>query len=258
MSDQTPQQRRQTALLRTVIENIGIEIDDLAVRLGVSVVTVYRDIAKLEAEGVVKLERGTVIPLASSVYEVSSSMRAGLEQEQKASLAPALAGLVGRGATIMVDDSSSVLPGLEMLAENAYLSIVTNSLAVVDRVGKVSNIEIHCVGGKFYPWSNAFYGPKTIDAIREYQADYCIMSEAAIYGENLLSPFDYVSATKRAMIDACRTCILMVDHTKFGRKALIKTGTLGEFDYIITDEDPGAEYRSICDEGNVQLIVTGR
>lgn len=242
--------------MRAVIERGGMDVETLADELGVSAVTVYRDVSRLESEGIVKLERGTVMPSASSVSAMSSVMRSELERKEKESFAPAVVEIVGRGASVIVDESSSVLPSISLLAQHAPLTVVTNSLAVVQAVGRASNIDVQCVGGKYSGWSDSFYGTNTVRAIDGFHTDFCLMSDAAISGGYLLNPYDYVSETKRAMLRAAQVSILLADHTKFTRGALIKTAAIAEFDYLITDIDPGANIRDLCKKNNVELIVT--
>lgn len=256
MVEGSVQSRRKNMLMRAVIERGGMEVEELAAELGVSSVTVYRDVSRLEAEGIVKLSRGTVMPSASSVSAMSSVMRSELEKREKDSFAPAVADIVGRGASVIMDDSSSVLPSVRLLAQNAPLTVVTNSLAVVHEIGRSANIDVQCVGGKYSGWSRSFYGTNTVKAIDGFHTDFCLMSDAAISGGYLLNPYDYVSETKRAMLRAADTAILLVDHTKFERSALFKTAPLSGFDYLITDIEPGRDIRELCEENQVEIIVT--
>lgn len=247
---------RKTNLAKLVIEQGGADVDELAEILQVSVVTVYRDVAQLEKEGIVSLDKGRVRATASSIFDMSSVMRSELELDAKQAFAQVVAPLVPRGASIIVDDSSSVLPALDLISEQTPVTIVTNSLAVLRRVGRHPSVDVQMIGGKYAKWSDAFYGNRAIDQLREFQVDVCLMSDSAVSHGFICNPYDYVSALKRAMLAAAQTSILLVDHTKFSRRALIKTAAVTEFDYVITDKDPGDEFQTLCRETGTQIVIT--
>lgn len=56
------------------------------------------------------------------------------------------------------------------------------------------------------------------------------------------------------MIRQAAEVALLVDHSKFDRKAFVQLVDLSHINYIITDKAPGAEWISFCKENNIQLV----
>lgn len=216
--------------------------------------TVYRDIGLLEAAGAVKLDRGMVTAASVSMTDLSSTMRADQARAAKEAFAGPIAEIIAPSSSIIADDSSSVLPGLDAVTDSSPTTIITNSLAVLRLVGSRPHVTLHIVGGEYYPWSDSFYGANTTDAINGFEADYCLMSDSAISSGYLCNPHTYVASTKRAMLDIAKTKILLADLSKFDKRAPVRTAHIGLFDYIITEKGTPEHITDLCREHEVEII----
>ncbi|EPD33337.1 DeoR/GlpR family DNA-binding transcription regulator [Propionimicrobium lymphophilum] len=247
--------RRQARLTNTVIDQGSMTVEQLATFLDVSVVTIYRDLALLENEGILTLKRGIVEATTSTIFDRSSSLRSEIEQDAKNKISALAAPLVPRGASLAVDDSSTALPALDRIIDkSAPITLITNSLAVLKHANKHASVDVQLTGGKYYSWSNSFYGPLAIKHLDDFQIDFCMMSDTAIFNNAVWNPYDYVTAFKQKMLEVSRTKILMADSSKFHRKALTKTCELGNFDFLITDEIPPKEIAEYCKSHEVEIL----
>jgi len=71
-----------------------------------------------------------------------------------------------------------------------------------------------------------------------------------------LLEFDYHEVrTKRAIIENSRCVILVTDHSKFGRNAMVNLGNMDLIDYLFTDEQPPASIQKIIEQHEVQLEI---
>jgi DeoR family glycerol-3-phosphate regulon repressor len=69
-----------------------------------------------------------------------------------------------------------------------------------------------------------------------------------------LLEFDYHEVrTKRAIIENSRCVMLVTDHSKFGRNAMVNLGNMNLIDYLFTDQEPPAGIQKIVEQHNVQL-----
>jgi len=114
--------------------------------------------------------------------------------------------------------------------------VITNVLTIMNELRDVEDLDLIALGGDFYGWCNAFMGRLTIESISLLRADLLLMSTSAIvdgvgYHQSVLTV-----DTKRAMFDAAARRILLVDHTKFGRRALHRLLPLDAFDLVIVDD----------------------
>jgi len=59
----------------------------------------------------------------------------------------------------------------------------------------------------------------------------------------------------RAIIDNSRKTLLAADHTKFGRNAMVRLGSVTEVDAFFTDQQPPAALAEVLQSAAVQLHV---
>ncbi|MCF2706029.1 DeoR/GlpR transcriptional regulator [Arcanobacterium haemolyticum] len=247
---------RHQLIIDYVTTDGPIRVEDLAERLGVSLVTVYRDLTKLEELDLISRNRGEVTPARSSQSEMPVALRAKTNTKEKNELCHALLPFIKRGGSIIVDDSSTLHPLYGMLEDHSPLTVLTNALSVVRMVGNAPGITVFMMGGRFRRWTDSFHGPATVEAIERVRSDLCIMSDAAVCGNAVCNPYDFVAETKRAMLRVSERSILVVDHTKFERRALHEVAPVSAFDTVIvdsaTDDDIVARLR---DEVNEVIVA---
>ncbi len=248
---------RRRQIVDYVTADGPIRVEDLAERLNVSIVTVYRDLSKLEELDLVSRSKGEVSPARSSQSEMPTSMRAKLNPAEKRQIARAAANLIERGESIMVDDSSTVLPFLDEIKDYAPLTILTNALSVVRDVGNNPGTTVFMMGGRYRRWTDSFHGPSTVEAIRKVRADVCVMSDAAVCGSSVCNPYEFVAETKRAMLEVSARRILLVDHTKFERRALHEVVPISTFDTVVVDSATDAAIIERLREEVAEVVVAG-
>lgn len=232
--------RQKSARHRTIINmliNSGPErVEVLADSLGVSQVTVYRDVQYLVERGILRLDRGEVSVKGASTVELPPQIRAQNALEAKEAISRCAAELVNPNMAVMVDDSSSALPMLPHLFQLSPLTLITNSITVEERCKEYPDIDVILTGGRLRRWANALYGTLAADSLNSIRADICFMSDAAIADGGVFNPIEYVIDMKRKMISRSAMNVLLIDSSKFERRAWQETVPLSVFDIIITDE----------------------
>lgn len=228
-------QRRRNLLLQLVTGSGEQTVRALAEASGVTPMTIYRDVAALEARGLVLLRRGTVQAVASNLAEAGVGPRTDQHVAEKRAMARAAAPLIPHGSSVVVDDSTSALYLLRALGASRALRVVTNSFAVADAVGGWGQGSLTFLGGEAEPWSRATSGPTTVYEIAQLHVDFCALSASGVMRDSLYHPYARVAEIKRAMIDAARTPILLLDHSKFSRSSMHRFAAFGDFAVVVTD-----------------------
>ncbi len=252
--DLSEQESRRSVLVRTVIESGAKRVEELANELDVSLVTIYRDVQHLEQLGVAHLDRGYVTIQGASTMELPPQIRAQQAFSEKAAIAREASTFISPNSAIMVDDSSSVLPILDYISKP--ITIITNSLTVSDRVRDRKEIDLIMTAGRLHHWANALYGSLATSSLDNVRADICFMSDAAIWRDAIYNPIEYVIDMKRKMLAQSEVHILLLDSSKFARKAWQKTASLNDFDVIITDENASSEH--IEELGEYAEVIVAR
>ncbi|MEL4358882.1 MULTISPECIES: DeoR/GlpR family DNA-binding transcription regulator [unclassified Luteococcus] len=251
------QRARHQAIAEAVIKRGAIKVDDLAAATGVSMMTIYRDVAALEEAGIVQRQRGQVLAVASSLQEAAAGFRLEQNAEVKAAMAAVLAPLVRPGSSIILDDSTSGVWLLRALEEVSPLTVVTNSLLVAQEVERRDDLRLIVAGGEYQPWAQALMGPTTVATIQAVHAELCVLSASGIVDGQCMHPYEDVVSVKKAMLAAASTKVLMLDHTKFKRQALHSFARLEDFDIIVVDAETPVQTRNWLEDLGVTVLVSG-
>lgn len=228
-------EKRMGAILEYLLAHSPATVDDLTEQFGVSAMTIYRDIANLEADSLVVRNHGEVSAAASTLVESSARLRTIANVALKQKLATAALQRIHRGDSVILDDSTTNLQLFPQLGELAPLTVITNARFIARQVVSEPQLRLHSTGGDYADWADSYFGPLTVQAVSSMRADLCIMSSSAVHDGYCYHPDATVAQTKRAMLKAADRSILLVDHTKFARTALHRVGPLEDFDTIITD-----------------------
>ena len=155
----------------------------------------------------------------------------------------------------MIDDSSTALPMVTELESVYPLTVVTNSMVVGRALAESKTAELVLIGGRYLPWADAFYGSLATSFVEGVRADLCVMSDAAVWGDGVYNPVDVVVELKRAMLRQSSRRVLMVDSTKFERRAWQKTAPLRAFDTILVDGRTKGEHVDMLRAGGAEVVV---
>ena len=228
--------QRQDRIAELVLKQSFVAAKDLAELCGVSLMTIHRDLDELEARGVLRKVRGGATPQPSSLFESNVRYRLTVAIEEKQALAHAALSRIDPGQAVLIDESTTGLMLARLLPERGPLTVITNSLLVMQDLRAARDIKLIVLGGDYWPRHEAFCGLACEAAVSDLRADVLFMSTTAISGGVAYQPDQDMAIAKRAMIAAAAQRILLVDHTKFGRVALHRLAPLADFDLVLTDD----------------------
>lgn len=231
---QGPEQR-QRAITELVTSQGTVSAGDLAELFGVSVMTVHRDLDELQARGVLRKSRGAATALPTGVFESNVSYRLKANVEAKRELAAAAVRHVEPGMSIMLDDSTTVLQMVPLLAEHAPLQVATNFLEAMRQLAPMRGIGLIGLGGTFDDQHESFLGLNCVRAIESLMVDVLFVSTSAVHQGYAFHQEESIVAVKRAMLASARQRILLLDHTKFARLGLYRLARLTDFDLVVVD-----------------------
>ena len=230
--------QRQTQILERVREEGAVRVADLVRSLGVSDMTIRRDLEVLHERGLIeKVHGGATAIEGSSLFEPGFTVKSTLMQSEKALIAGTAAGLVTPGTAIAISAGTTTFALARRLTDVPGLTVLTNSVPVADvlyRDGRPDQTVI-LSGGVRTP-SDALVGPFAVEVIRSLHVDTVFMgSHGMDYRTGLTTPNILEAETNRALIEAGRRLIVLADHTKWGIIGVSSVARLEDADTIITD-----------------------
>jgi DeoR/GlpR family transcriptional regulator of sugar metabolism len=237
----SPELRRE-AMRRRVAELGFARVDQLAQECGVSIMTVHRDLDELEARGFLRKVRGGATSAPTRTFHGDLAHRMQAQAREKRLMAEfVIRTEIAPGQVVAIDDSTTSLALARLLPERAPLTVVTHFLPVIRALADQPGIELIGLGGRFVPSYDSFLGQATAAAAAELQTDVLIMSTTSVTdGVCYIQSQDTV-ITRRALVANAARTVALIDHTKFGRRALHRLVDLADLDRVVVDPDTPAE-----------------
>jgi DeoR/GlpR family transcriptional regulator of sugar metabolism len=229
--------QRQDFILGRVRERGAVRVADLVRELGVSDMTIRRDLETLDERGLlVKVHGGaTASPLA--LYEPGFSAKSTLQLAEKEAIAAAAARLVEPGMAIALSAGTTTYALAGRLADIPGLTVVTNSIRVADVLDRSPRHDqtVILTGGVRTP-SEALVGSFAVAQLRTVHLDMVFMgvhgmeARAGFTCPNLLE-----AETDVALIEAGRRLVVVADHSKWGVVGIASIARLDQADVLISD-----------------------
>ncbi|MDC0724479.1 DeoR/GlpR family DNA-binding transcription regulator [Phytobacter diazotrophicus] len=217
--------------------------------------TIRRDLEKLEAEGIItRTYGGAVLNSASITDNVHFYKRAKSFFEEKQVIALNALPFINNKTTMSADSSTTAMELLKLLKDRKDLTLLTNSTEAFRELAQ-SDINIVSTGGEFNKNTLSFQGRITKEIIGKYHVDIMVMSCKGLdINSGALDSNEAEAEIKKVMISQATEVALLVDHSKFDRKAFVQLVDFTHINYIITDKKPGDQWITFCQKNNIQLI----
>ncbi len=245
---------RQLQILQLVKRQQRISVTDICATFEVSEATARRDLENLAAEGKVQRVHGGAIALTESPILQRESEQA----EEKTHIGWAAAALVQDGETVFLGSGTTVLEVARALRTRPSLTVITNSLPVVNIFSGLENITVICLGGMLRDSELSFIEHITEQALTEVYADKAFIGTHAISLEHGLT-HEYLpeTMTDRAILNAAREIILLADHTKFDRTSAFLLAPLERIHTIVTTDEPSLhDFVNAVQEKGIRVIIS--
>ncbi|WJV50486.1 DeoR/GlpR family DNA-binding transcription regulator [Streptomyces flavofungini] len=259
-------EQRRALILDEVRRRGGVRVNELTRKLGVSDMTVRRDLDALARLGVLEKVHGGAVPVAeASTHEPGFEAKSGLELSAKEDIARTAATLVAPSTAIALSGGTTTYALAHQLLDVPDLTVVTNSVRVADvfhsaqrssgqRQGAATVV---LTGGVRTP-SDSLVGPVADQAIAALHFDVLFLGVHGISAEAGLSTPNLAEAeTNRRLVQSARRVVVVADHTKWGTVGLSSFATLGQVDTLVTDAGLPARARAEISEQLRRLLVAG-
>ena len=222
--------KRQKAIISMTEEAGEITIKELAQKLGVSEMTVHRDLDLLQKERYVYKKRGAAVFIESADRDKSD-----FYAEEKRTIGRKAAELVPNGASIIFDNSTTALECARFLDPEGKYTFYTTNLETAEILANYQGSVLYCSGGYYFPDSKGFVGAQAEAFITSIKADVCFIGASGITPDGTTTPYPMHTALQKAIIASAKTKILVCDHSKFDKHAIEKICDLSDIDIIVTD-----------------------
>ncbi len=250
-------QRRARILAELERDGI-VRVSGLVSQLGVSDMTVRRDLIALERQGVVdKVHGGAMLRAEPATSEPGFEAKSARRLSEKEAIAARAAELVAPGSAIAISAGTTTHHFARHLVDIPGLTVVTNSVWVADVLHRsaADSVSVLLTGGLRTP-SDALVGPLAIAALRSLHLDAAFLGVHGMDAQAGFSTPNLMEAeTNRAMIRSAPRLVVLTDSSKWGIVGLSSMADLAEASVVVTDVGLSAQARQTLSDQAGELIL---
>lgn len=255
-----PAGARQTRIMEFLSRAGFISVMEAAGKLGVSGMTIRRDLETLEARGLLVRTHGGALANGAAGGEIYDAEEPAFERRRrrnaaaKASIAKAAARLVGPNETIALDVGTSTLAVAEELAGRDDLRVFTNNLRAAIALSR-GRSQVYVLGGQLRGPEFAIIGPSATAQVRDYYFDRLFLGVSGITETGL---YDYMledTEVKRAFLERARDTVVLCNSSKFDHRALARICGLDQVHVLVTNEIPPAHLIRSLKAHRIEVVV---
>ncbi|MFQ6171560.1 DeoR/GlpR family DNA-binding transcription regulator [Oryzobacter sp. R7] len=231
-----PERRRR--ILESVEHAGFVSVTELTRRLGVSDMTIRRDLRKLAGEGRVRVVHGGVSGLRPALHSPAFTSRAHEHAPGKQAIGMVAARSLSPSATVAIDAGTTTYAAMQALPEDFRGTVVTHSVPVMQLALARGMSRLVGLGGELLLDSQAFIGPRTVESMRGLRVDTLFLGAAAADEHGIYVSTDHERPTKLALMSIAQRTVLLVDESKFAASAPVLLCGWDAISGVVSDVPP--------------------
>src|SRR3712207_5166633 len=250
-------ERRQQAILEELERAGSVSVAALSQDLGVSDMTVRRDLEELSARDLLRKVHGGAVPIPNTAAEPHFVQKQKLNRAEKRAIARAALEFINDGDTVAFSAGTTTWQIAEALKrDRGSLTFITNSTNIAMTLQENGWEQIVLSGGMFRTPSDALVGPFADRTIRTLNAHVLFLGVHGIDPEaGLTTPNVAEVETDARLVEAAQKVVVDDDPAKLGVVALAEIAPLSKADVLVTDNAAGAEMLREIGLAGVRAVV---
>ncbi|MEZ6191064.1 MAG: DeoR/GlpR family DNA-binding transcription regulator [Phycisphaerales bacterium] len=245
---------RHSQILQVINREGGCSVDDLALSLGVSTMTIRRDLQELADTGHVLRTHGGAVPAARVSFEFRFLKDAQQNAQAKEQIARLAAEQIRDGDSVLLDSSTTTLAIARHLRGRA-LTVITTSLPIASELYACNGIDLILLGGLLRNDSPDLAGPLTEANLENMRATVAFIGADGIDEAGMIyNKSTTVARMLQKMAGSAERVYAVADHSKVGKTALMRFGDISKWQGLITDSDLDTTWHKRFKKAGVCLI----
>lgn len=242
---------RLEKIIQLVSDHKRIDVNSLSELLGVSKVTVRKDLDKLESKGMLRREHGYAVLNSGDDLNVRLSYNYNVKRK----IAEKAAELVQDNDTIMIESGSTCALLAEVLCQTKRnIKIITNSCFIANFLRQYDSCQIILLGGNYQPNSEVTVGPLLKQMVDLFHVDRVFAGTDGFSPEVGFMCKDMMRCEGvQYMADAAEETIILTDSSKFSKPSLVHQLSLDRVSRVITDKELDEENRNLLGSFGIAL-----
>jgi DeoR/GlpR family transcriptional regulator of sugar metabolism len=254
-------EKRRHQIVEELERDHILTVSELSSRLGISEVSIRRDLEHLQERSLLKRIRGGAVLINDCVSDTTLTEKEQLNLDRKERIGRAAATLVEKGDRLILDSGTTPLQvAKQMVHLNknnlGNITIITNSLPIVGAIGSHPNINLILLGGIYLHEYEVVVGPSTIDHLKGLHADKLFLGTDGLTLSHGITTANLLEAeVDRAMVKIVKEVIVVSDSSKIGVAGLVSIMPILKITKLITDTDAPTDFVSALEENGIEVIL---
>lgn len=249
---------KQTLRHNKIIELVNqlgyVSTEQLVAELAVSSQTIRRDLNELAENNLIRRHHGGAAS-PSTTENSDYCERKQFFSAQKSCIGKKVAEMIPNGASLFIDIGTTPEAVAYSLLGHKDLRVVTNNLNAAHILLQKEDCHVTIAGGELRA-DGGIIGEATVNFINQFRLDYCILGISAVESDGSMMDYDYHEVqVKRALMRNARNIVLVTDHSKFTRNAIVRLGDLKEINYLFTDRPLPSELQHYLSHSDVAVYI---
>lgn len=248
--------KRQQLILQSLKEDRTVKIDDLSKKLGVSPITIRRDLQVFQDNGIVeKFHGGATLKEGTLNDDPSFTDYSEKNVSRKHFIAQRAADLIDDGDTIFINSSSTALLILEYLGDK-HVTVVTNNGKAL-QITSGPNVDLVLTGGEVNRRKLCMVGDYATHILSRISAKKCFLGVSGISADLGISTSVLQETTiNSTMIKKCTgPIIVLADSSRVGKNHNFLIGEINRISYLITDSNSDPKQLELIKSKGINVIT---
>lgn len=245
--------QREKEILSILVKQKRIEVTELSSLLGVSQVTIRKDLDELERLHMIRRIHG--FAELNSTDDINS--RLAYHYEEKTKIAEKAAGLISDGDTVIIENGSCcALSALAIAHTRKNVTVVTNSAFIADYIRNEPNVQIVLLGGIYQKESQCLTGPMIRENAMNYNVKYCFIGTDGWNERIGFTNKDQMRAQAvRDMAGSAEKVIILTESEKFESAGTVPLNLNRSSLCVLTDADIPEAVRKKLISDHIEIMI---
>jgi Transcriptional regulators of sugar metabolism len=245
---------RKNKIQDMLTEHKSVTVTELSKYFEVTEETIRRDLKSLEDMGLLTRTYGGAFIQEGVENNVKISLREVAYTESKMTIAKACRNIIQNGNSIFLDPSTTSL-FIAKTIQNMRLTVVTNSLLIVDQLADCENIRLICIGGALSRDNKAFHGNVAAQMLDFFYLDKAFISCRSLSIEHgITDASESIGRMRHKLLSRSNETYLIADHSKFNKTSFLHICNFEDLFGIISDFKYTPEWIELLHKKNVKII----
>ncbi|HJW74661.1 MAG TPA: DeoR/GlpR family DNA-binding transcription regulator [Thermoleophilia bacterium] len=238
-------------------ERREVRVSSLSEDLGVSEMTIRRDLERLETEGVLLRTHGGAILKRHMVEEPRYVENVVAHTEEKERIAKTAAAMIQPGETVFLSNGTTAARVLRHVDPGLRARVITYNVGALAEAQGL-RLELILLGGFYRPRTNTVEGPQTLENLERFHAAKTFIgADGFDLEEGVTTPSVTIASIERAMIDHTRgDVVVLADRSKIGVVADVVICRVDQVDVVVVDDGLEVSAREEMERAGLRCVVT--